>query len=62
MIELNNILSPLTVVQSQIIEHMKHRSSLTSSVEQRLKWASGANPIVAEVSMTLQFKWPNIFI
>lgn len=47
--ELNNILSPLAVMQSQINEHMEHRSSLTSSVEQRLKWASGANPTVVEV-------------
>lgn len=49
LMELNNILSPLAVMQSQIIEQMEHRSSLMSSVEQRLKWASGANPNVAEV-------------
>jgi len=47
--ELNNILSPMAVMQSQIVEHMDHRNSLISSVEQRLKWASGANPTVAEV-------------
>lgn len=47
--ELNNILSPLAAMQSQIMEHMEHRISLISSVEQRLKWASGANPSVAEV-------------
>lgn len=47
--ELNNILSPLAVIQSQIMEHMEHRNTLISSVEQRLKWASGANPTVAEV-------------
>jgi len=47
--ELNNILSPLAVIQSQINELMEHRSSLISSVEQRLKWASGANPSVVEV-------------
>jgi len=47
--ELNNILSPLAVMQSQINEHMEHRSSLTASVDQRLKWASGANPTVVEV-------------
>lgn len=47
--ELNNVLSPLAVMQSQIIEQMEHRCSLISSVEQRLKWASGANPNVAEV-------------
>lgn len=47
--EMNNILSPLAVMQSQIMDHMEHRISLISSVEQRLKWASGANPTVAEV-------------
>lgn len=47
--EMNNILSPLAVIQSRIIEIMEHRSSLSSSVEQRLKWASGANPTVVEV-------------
>lgn len=36
-------------MQSQIVEHMERRNSLMSSVEQRLKWASGANPSVAEV-------------
>ncbi|CAI6351779.1 unnamed protein product [Macrosiphum euphorbiae] len=50
LMELNNILSPLAVMQSQIIEHMEHRSSLTSSVDQRLKWASGANPTVVEMA------------
>lgn len=49
LMELNNILSPLAVIQSRIIENMEHRGSLTSSVEQRLKWASGANPTVVEV-------------
>ncbi|XP_050541278.1 serine/threonine-protein kinase SMG1 [Daktulosphaira vitifoliae] len=50
LMELNNILSPLAVLQSQIIEQMEHRSSLIVTVEQRLKWASGANPSVAEVT------------
>lgn len=36
-------------MQSQIIKIMEHRSSLMSSVEQRLKWASGANPSIVEV-------------
>lgn len=47
--KLNNILSPIAVLQSQIIEQMEHRSSLVATVEQRLKWASGANPSIAEV-------------
>jgi len=47
--ELNNILSPLAVMQSQVNELVEHRNSLISSVEQRLKWASGANPSVVEV-------------
>ncbi|VVC40721.1 Hypothetical protein CINCED_3A013789 [Cinara cedri] len=50
LMELNNILSPLAVMQSQIIEHMEHRNSLKSSVEQRLKWASGANPTIVEIA------------
>jgi len=47
--ELNKIISPLAVMHSQITKHMEHRISLMASVEQRLKWASGANPTVAEV-------------
>lgn len=49
LMELNKILSSLAVIQSQIIEHLEHRNSLTSSVEQRLRWASGANPTIVEV-------------
>ncbi|XP_050421824.1 serine/threonine-protein kinase SMG1 [Adelges cooleyi] len=52
--ELNNILSPLAVIQSQIMEQMEHRSSLMTTVEQRLKWASGANPSVAEITSNFE--------
>lgn len=59
--ELNKILSPMAAMQTQITEHMEHRISLMASVEQRLKWASGANPTVVEVKK-LELLFTNMYL
>lgn len=49
MIELRNASSALLSLQPRLAEARDQQNSLVLSVEQRLKWAAGANPALTEV-------------
>lgn len=49
MLELRKTSSALLALQPRLSEAREHQSSLVASVEQRLKWAAGANPALTEV-------------
>lgn len=49
MLELRKSTAALTTLQSRVIESRDQQQNLVTSVAQRLKWASGANPALAEV-------------
>nr|CAD7257208.1 unnamed protein product [Timema shepardi] len=49
MLELRKTSSALLSLQPRLSEARQQQSALVSSVEQRLKWAAGANPALSEV-------------
>ena len=49
MLELRKTSSALLALQSRLTEAREQQSALVASVEQRLKWAAGANPALSEV-------------
>lgn len=49
MLELRKTSSALLALQPRLGEAREHQSALVASVEQRLKWAAGANPALSEV-------------
>ncbi|KAK0173761.1 hypothetical protein PV328_006909 [Microctonus aethiopoides] len=49
MLELRKTATALTGLQSRVSEARDQQQNLVSSVDQRLKWAAGANPALGEV-------------
>ncbi|KAJ8877158.1 hypothetical protein PR048_021611 [Dryococelus australis] len=49
MLELRKTSSALLAMQPRVVEARERQSVLVASVEQRLKWAAGANPALSEV-------------
>ncbi|XP_011302537.1 serine/threonine-protein kinase SMG1 isoform X2 [Fopius arisanus] len=49
MLELRKTASALTSLQSRVCEAREQQQNLVASVDQRLKWAAGANPALTEV-------------
>ncbi|XP_015127883.1 serine/threonine-protein kinase SMG1 [Diachasma alloeum] len=49
MLELRKTATALTSLQSRVCEAREQQQNLVASVDQRLKWAAGANPALAEV-------------
>ncbi|XP_047110312.1 serine/threonine-protein kinase SMG1 [Schistocerca piceifrons] len=49
MLELRKASSALLALQTRLTEAREQQNTLVASVEQRLKWAAGANPALAEV-------------
>ena len=49
MLELRKTSSALLGLQSRLTEAREQQGALVVSVEQRLKWAAGANPALSEV-------------
>lgn len=49
MLELRKTSSALLALQTRLSEVREQQSALVASVEQRLKWAAGANPALSEV-------------
>lgn len=49
MLELRKTSSALLALQARLSEAREQQSTLVASVEQRLKWAAGANPALSEV-------------
>ena len=50
MLELRKTAAALSNLQSRVNESREHQQQLVQSAVQRLKWAAGANPAVAEVT------------
>ncbi|GLG95063.1 Serine/threonine-protein kinase Smg1 [Gryllus bimaculatus] len=57
MREIRKTSTSLLTLQSRLNEVHNHHNVLVVSIEQRLKWVSGANPALSEVMTTFDSEW-----